>query len=143
VDSVIARSWGQSSRIVLALSLWLAWQPAAETSISSAATAESSIADLAGSSFAPAQKPIIEIAVGDAVRTDTARGDHDTSLGTQVDPLTWKHLVLKCRKVDGSTADVELLRPSAWMTDQQAEAGGTIEVSVECLPQTGPRVMRV
>ncbi|MDA0921941.1 MAG: hypothetical protein O2945_22985 [Planctomycetota bacterium] len=35
--------------------------------------------------------------------------------------------------MDGSTADVELLRPSAWMTDQQAEVGGTIEVSVlEC-----------
>ena len=54
--------------------------------------------------FIPAMRPIIEFRVGDAVLADQEHGDNDTSLGTQVDPQTWKHLVLKASKVDGSTA---------------------------------------
>ena len=58
-----------------------------------------------------AVRPIASFRVGDAVLADAEHGDGDTALGSQVDPATWRHLVLLCRKTDGSKADVELLRP--------------------------------
>ena len=71
--------------------------------------------------------------MGDAVLSDSERGDNDTSLGTAVERGSWQHLILKCSKVDGSVADVELLRPDWWLAERDAHPGGTLDISVpEC-----------
>ncbi len=115
----------------------MSWQPAARTSLTPTPTRQSTTPE-------SEHIPIIECRVGDAVRTDESRGDHDTTLGTEVDPQTWKHLVLKCNKTDGSTSDVELLRPTTWLKLRQAKVGGTIEISVpECAIEGDANVLDI
>jgi hypothetical protein len=119
--------WSVASIAVLSFCLWMSWQPAAQTSAST--RPQPSVTD----HTEPVIRAIVDYKVGDAVLADEQRGEHDTSLGTHVDRATWRHLVLKARKVDGSTADVEFLRPAHWLTERHAKVGGTIEVSVpEC-----------
>jgi hypothetical protein len=77
--------------------------------------------------------PIGQMKVGDQVPAENPTGEKDTAFGDTVDPPTWRKLTLIARKTDGSFADVQLLRPLAWMEEQQAETGGTVEVNVpEC-----------
>jgi hypothetical protein len=71
--------------------------------------------------------------VGDQVPADNPTGEKDTEFGDTVDPPNWRKLVLLAPKKDGSTADVELLRPLWWLEEQQAEVGGTVDIQVpEC-----------
>ena len=91
-----------------------------------------------------AVRPIASFRVGDAVLADAAHGDGDTALGSQVDPATWRHLVLLCRKTDGSKANVELLRPLTWLKEQGAVSGGSVEISVpECGIEGQARVLSI
>lgn len=53
--------------------------------------------------------------------------------GPEPDPATWRTLELRAPKVDGSFADVTLVRPLSWLAEQGARVGGTVEISVpEC-----------
>ena len=91
-----------------------------------------------------ALRPIASFRVGDAVLADAEHGDGDTALGSQVDPATWRHLALLCRKTDGSIADVELLRPLTWLKEQGAVSGGSVEISVpECGIEGQARVLSI
>jgi hypothetical protein len=76
---------------------------------------------------------ISKMKVGDQVPADNPTGEKDTEFGDTVDPPNWRKLVLLAPKKDGSTADVELLRPLWWLEEQQAEVGGTVDIHVpEC-----------
>jgi len=80
-----------------------------------------------------ATKPIAEFQVGDIVPKNRIHGDNDLSLGQTVDPKTWRHLIVRAPKTDGSHAHGELLRPFAWLEARNAKVGGTVYVSVhEC-----------
>ncbi len=114
-------------------------------------------------SWHPAVRPIQNYRVGQSVRSENPTGEEDFSLGdhvgrdkgvrtlfqaakqrvltpfcSPVDPLSWRKIVLLASKVDGSTADVELLRPLDWLVDLCAEVGGTIELQLAELGIEGP-----
>lgn len=76
---------------------------------------------------------ISKMKVGDQVPADNPTGERDTEFGDTVDPPSWRKLVLLAPKKDGSFADVELLRPLAWLQSQSAKVGGTVDIHVpEC-----------
>jgi hypothetical protein len=79
--------------------------------------------------------PIQDIPVGHRVlgeNPELTPADR-AEFGPEPDPETWRKLELLARKVDGSTADVTLLRPVDWLEAQNAQVGGTVEINVpEC-----------
>jgi hypothetical protein len=76
---------------------------------------------------------IDSLRLGQRVWSANPTDEFDDSLGSDVNPATWKRLALRCEKRDGSTAEVELLRPDDWVELHQAEAGRTVYISVpEC-----------
>lgn len=82
---------------------------------------------------APIDRKIESAQVGMAAWSHNPTGEEDLQFGDHVDPATWKHLILRSQKADGSFCDINLLRPGWWINDQAAERGGTIYISVpEC-----------
>ncbi len=81
---------------------------------------------------------ISEMRVGDQVPAENPTAEKDFEFGDTVDPPTWRKIVLLASKGDGSTADVELLRPIDWLDDLQATVGGTIELELAELGIEGP-----
>ncbi len=78
-------------------------------------------------------KRIQDIQPGQWVKADNPAEEDDTEFGYHVDPNTWMLLKLKAPKLDGTLADVSLLRPDYWLTQQAATVGGTVYISVpEC-----------
>jgi hypothetical protein len=78
-------------------------------------------------------KPIQDIQPGQWVKADNPAEEDDTEFGKDVDPATWKLLTLDAPKLDGTTARVQLLRPTLWLTLQRATVGETLYISVpEC-----------
>lgn len=78
-------------------------------------------------------RKIEDIRVGDRVRVHNPTGEQDLSLGTDIEPRTWRRIELRAPKVDGSWADIVLLRPLSWLQGEHAEVGGTVFISVpEC-----------
>ncbi|QDU08161.1 polymorphic toxin-type HINT domain-containing protein [Gimesia aquarii] len=78
-------------------------------------------------------KRIQDIQPGQWVKADNPVEEDDTEFGKHVDPATWKLLKLKAPKLDGTLANVSLLRPNHWLTQQSATVGGTVYISVpEC-----------
>jgi Bacterial EndoU nuclease/Pretoxin HINT domain len=79
-----------------------------------------------------AQK-IDQLHVGQRVWVERPETTRDESIGDDVDPATWRKLVLRSQKRDGSIADIELLRPETWLVDNEAAVGGQVYVKVpEC-----------
>jgi hypothetical protein len=77
--------------------------------------------------------PISEIEVGDNVLAGNPKEAPDLRFGSSVDPKTWRKIELRAPKVDGSFADVTLLRPLSWIAEQKAVAGRTVHIEVpEC-----------
>ena len=59
-------------------------------------------------------------------------GEDDTAFG-EIDPPNWRQLELHCPKRDGSWAEVSILFPLTWLSEQGARVGGSIPISVpEC-----------
>ena len=76
--------------------------------------------------------PIESLVCGDAVLAD-AHGEADFALGETVDPQTWGRMRLRAPKTDGTTAEVEMLRPLSWMEERGVREGGTTHIAVpEC-----------
>ncbi len=76
---------------------------------------------------------IEELQVGERIRSDAPTEEFDLQFGTDIIRSDWRKLTLFAPKRDGSTADVVLLRPLPWLTEQQVEVGGTVFISVpEC-----------
>ena len=73
-------------------------------------------------SVAPEPTAIETISCGRAVLAD-AHGEFDYALGAVVDPATWGWMHLSAPKRDGSTADVRMLRPLAWMAEHGVSEG--------------------
>ncbi len=71
----------------------------------------------------PQLRKIQDVRVGDRVRVDEEVGEHDLSLGEEVDPASWRLLELRATKKDGSWAEVVLLRPDVWVEERGARAG--------------------
>jgi hypothetical protein len=87
-----------------------------------------------GRALGPRLKTIEDIHVGDRVAADgPVAADDDDELAAEVDTATWRRLELRAPKVDGSFAEVELLRPPSWLAREQARVGGTVQIDVpEC-----------
>jgi hypothetical protein len=81
---------------------------------------------------------ISEMRVGDQVPAENPTGELDLEFGDTVDPATWRKVVLLAAKANGSTADIELLRPVDWVDGLQATVGGTIELELAELGVEGP-----
>ena len=88
---------------------------------------------IASSEVPLTHKRIQDIQPGQWVKADNPAEEDDTEFGKDVDPATWKLLILKAPKLDGTLADVSLLRPDHWLQQQAATVGGTVYISVpEC-----------
>jgi hypothetical protein len=90
-----------------------------------------------GAKAARITKPIEQIQVGERVLADNPllddETDEDGSFRDEIDPSSWRRVVLKAPKTDGTFARVTLLRPMTWLKDRRAEVGGTVPISVpEC-----------
>ena len=79
------------------------------------------------------QTRIEDLQVGERIRSDAPTEEFDLQFGTDIIRADWRKLTLVAPKRDGSSAEVVLLRPLQWLTEQQAEVGGTVFISVpEC-----------
>jgi hypothetical protein len=77
--------------------------------------------------------PIEQLLVGQRVRSDNPAAGVDLQFGADIIPSEWRKLTLRAPKRDGTVADVVLLRPLTWVKEQEADAGGTVFISVpEC-----------
>lgn len=83
---------------------------------------------------APASSPIEAVRVGDVVLAD-ARAEGDRSLGLAPgggpDPAAWRRVRLRVPRPGGADADVELLRPVAWLEERGVAEGGTLAMYSE------------
>jgi hypothetical protein len=78
-------------------------------------------------------KAIEDIQLGERVLGENPESSVEDRGAAEPDPATWRELHLRAPKVDGSWADVKLLRPVSWLEEQQAKVGGTVEIAVpEC-----------
>jgi hypothetical protein len=78
-------------------------------------------------------KPIDQIRVGDRVAVEDAPTDEDLSFGDDVDPATWRRVLLRAPKDDGGWSDVTLLRPAAWLEANEVRRGAIIDLFIlEC-----------
>jgi len=88
--------------------------------------------------------PISEIEVGDNVLAGNPKEAPDLRFGSSVDPKTWRKIELRAPKVDGSFADVTLLRPLSWIAEQKAVAGRTVHIKVpECGIKEDAKVLSI
>ena len=89
---------------------------------------------IAPGAIRPVLQPIEAIEVGQRLPpVDNPAGEMDLSFGLTVDPPTWRTLELRAPKLDGSWAQVTLLRPVAWLEQQLAAGDGAVMISVpEC-----------
>lgn len=123
-----ANVWYLIALFIMGACAWLTLPARQPQSSQSPAAAVSPAA-----TFKPVVRRIADYRLGFAVLSDSAHGDNDTEFGDHVDAPTWRHLILKASKTDGSYADVELLRPLWWLKEQDAQIGGTIDINVpEC-----------
>jgi hypothetical protein len=77
--------------------------------------------------------PIEQIRVGDRVLGENPLEPPDHQFGDEVTPATWRKMDLRCRKKDGSDAEVTLIRPVAWLEERGAKVGGVLRIAVpEC-----------
>ncbi|WP_146571665.1 ParB N-terminal domain-containing protein [Botrimarina hoheduenensis] len=60
--------------------------------------------------------------------------ERDHRLGVDIaDPSQWRKMTLRCPKRDGTIASVQMLRPSAWLTERDVQVGGRVDIEVpEC-----------
>jgi hypothetical protein len=78
-------------------------------------------------------KAIEDVQLGDRVLGENPESKVEDRGAAEPDPATWRELHLRAPKLDGSWADVKLLRPLSWLVEQQAKVGGTVEIMVpEC-----------
>ncbi len=76
-------------------------------------------------------KPIEEIQVGERVQFARNPGEpFDNSLGTKVDPSTWRRISLRAYKDSGDKADIVLLRPKWWLDERLDTKRGTLTLAV-------------
>lgn len=81
----------------------------------------------------PVDEPIEMARVGTAAWSENPQDNYDYQFGRSIDPTTWKQLVLRAAKDDGSYCDINLLRPDWWIEEEGVLAGGTAYISIpEC-----------
>lgn len=133
------RGWLSPANLWTAISLtltalvcgWVASRPAPQTAETPPAVTQTVSGE---PTIAPVDERIELAQVGTAVWSHNPSDEEpDLEFGDKVDQSTWKHLVLRTFKEDGSACDINLLRPDWWVEEEAAERGGTIYVSVpEC-----------
>lgn len=134
--------WLLSATLVAAGLLWQFW-PAPSRPIEVPCNAGVGGAAAERSQSPLTMRPIDEMRVGDRVHAENPAGVEDDSLG-ELTPSTWCRLELRAPKVDGSWADVVLLRPKTWLQQQQAAEGGRVRISVpECGIDGRAEVLRI
>jgi hypothetical protein len=82
------------------------------------------------------EEPIEQLRVGDRVRTSGDEGSGATS----IDPATWRDVRLRMPNPDGSRdiLDIEVLRPTTWITDVGAALGQWIAFGLPEMGLYGP-----
>jgi|GEM_PF-4638042 len=89
----------------------------------------------------PIQQPQFEEQAIETIRVgqrmwigDNPSEERDYRVGEDIrDPSQWRKMVLRCPKRDGSFANVEMLRPVAWLEERNVRPGGKAEINVpEC-----------
>jgi len=88
--------------------------------------------------------PIEQIQVGERVLAESPTAEEDLQFGADIIPSQWRKLTLSAPKRDGTVADVVLLRPLTWLSEQQGQVGGTVFISVpECGIDGNARVLEI
>jgi hypothetical protein len=88
--------------------------------------------------------PIERIRVGQRVVGENPELTNAERNWVEPDEATWRKLVLKAPKEDGSWADVEIIRPNTWLEEQNAKVGTTVEIHVpECGIHGNAKVLRI
>jgi hypothetical protein len=120
--------------IFLGIAAWVGFGPSISgTRLTTPSTVASVAAPPAAGARASATRRIADVRVGDRVKADNPTGEEDFTLGAEVDPASWRKLVLRASKQDGTSAEIELLRPLTWIEERGAKVGGTAPISVpEC-----------
>lgn len=80
-------------------------------------------------------QPIQTILVGQRMWIgENPSDERDERIGAEIqDRAKWRKMVLRCPKRDGSTAQVEMLRPITWLAQRDVHVGGKVDVDVpEC-----------
>ncbi len=91
------------------------------------------LAFLLPSSSGPHTKPIGEVRLGERSNAHHPKGDFDDKFGVDVDPATWRQIILRAEKEGGGNCWIELLRPTWWLDLNQAKVGGRVHISIpEC-----------
>ena len=69
----------------------------------------------------------------DWVLAGNPSGERDTEFGTEIDPPHWRLLHLEAPKADGSWAEIWMVRPLWWITENEVVVHGEVLISVpEC-----------
>ncbi|HEV3024271.1 MAG TPA: polymorphic toxin-type HINT domain-containing protein, partial [Pirellulales bacterium] len=132
--------------VCLLFAAWLGFRDRSQPQPRTAKSAAARVAAVSGAAALPIDaaetantrrlrtKSIEDIRVGERVEAGNPTDELDLSLGMEEpDPLTWRKLVLRAPKADGSSSDIELLRPLWWLEAQGAEVGGHTWITVpEC-----------
>jgi hypothetical protein len=63
--------------------------------------------------------------------------DEEREQFDEVDPDSWSRVTLVMEKEDESLLFIDMLRPTAWVTDQAAEVGSLIDIDLEEMGATG------
>jgi len=78
-------------------------------------------------------KPIDQVSLGERVPGENPVEKPDERYGKEVDQATRRRIDMRCAKLDGSEAEVSLLRPAWWLEQQGANVGGHLRIAVpEC-----------
>jgi hypothetical protein len=126
--------WLAACLLLAGLAAWRNSPPPNATSGASIASAGVAVAtpDLMLAVPQPLPAPIETIRVGQAVLASNPTDEEDLDFGDEVDQATWKHLILRAPKDDGSWCDIELLRPDWWVAESDAERGVVYVAVPEC-----------
>lgn len=127
------------SRIVFSLACLIAgvvcvWRGLSDTALD-AERAEYRATRVSLSAPEVREQRIETIRVGQRVWVgENPSAERDYRLGGDIaDPSEWRKMTLRCPKRDGTIAEVQMLRPSAWLTERDVRVGGRVDIEVpEC-----------
>src|SRR5262249_46546442 len=75
-------------------------------------------------------KPISEVRVGERIFVNAPghQRDGDSEEDEQIEPANWRKISLHFSKLDGTSAEIVLLRPMEWLEKRSARPGGFLTV---------------
>ena len=65
-------------------------------------------------------------------------GEQDLEFGEDVDPETWRLMILRAVKSDGGITKIRMVRPLDWLEARQVEPGASVDLEVAEIGIDGP-----